>query len=130
MTKTFIVVNRHFSVVLETSEDISLGGAEHRIMDGNTWIKQCQAFKEEEVQFAINIFGIDILRHPLTLEEIAEYTKNLDELKQGKRAAEETLAGYEAQIAELKKKAAAAGAEAISAGNRLTELRFKLWSED
>ncbi|MDE6397888.1 MAG: hypothetical protein K2L51_01050 [Clostridiales bacterium] len=130
MTKTFIVVNRHFSVVLETSEDISLGGAEHRIMDGNTWIKQCQAFKEEEVQFAINIFGIDILRHTLTLEEIAEYTKNLDELKQEKRAAEEKLADYEAQIAELKKKAAGAGAEAISVGNKLTELRFKLWIED
>ncbi|WP_347283040.1 hypothetical protein [uncultured Muribaculum sp.] len=129
MTKTFIVVNRHFSVILETSEDISLGGAEHRIMDGNTWIKQCQAFKEEEVQFAINMFGIDILKHPLTLEEIVEYTKNLDELKQEKRAAEEKLADYEAQIAELKKKAALAGSEVISAGNRLTELRFKLWTE-
>lgn len=129
MTKTFIVVNRHFSVILETSEDISLGGAEHRIMDGNTWIKQCQAFKEEEVQFAINMFGIDILKHPLTLEEIVEYTKNLDELKQEKRAAEEKLADYEAQIAELKKKATLAGSEVISAGNRLTELRFKLWTE-
>lgn len=129
MKKTFVVVNRHFSVVLETSEDISLGGAEHRIMDGNTWIKQCQAFKEEEVQFAINMFGIEILKHPLTLEEIAEYTKKLDEVKQEKRAAEERLADYEAQIAELKKKAALAGSEDISAGNRLTELRFKLWVE-
>ena len=129
MTKTFIVVNRHFSVVLETSEDISLGGAEHRIMDDNTWIKQCQAFKEEEVQFAINMFGIEILKHPLTLEDITEYTKRLDELKQEKRAAEEKLADYEAQIAELKKEAAAAGSEAINAGNRLTELRFKLWTE-
>ena len=61
MTKTFVVINRHFSVVLETSEEISLGGAEHRIMDGNTWIKQCQAFKESEVQIAINMFGIEIL---------------------------------------------------------------------
>ena len=129
MKKTFVVVNRHFSVVLETSEDISLGGAEHRIMDGNTWIKQCQAFKEEEVQFAINMFGIDILKHPLTLEEIAEYTKRLDEMRQEKRAAEEKLAYYEAQITELKKKAALAGAEVVSAGNRLTELRFKLWTE-
>ena len=49
MKKTFVVVNRHFSVVLETSEDISLGGAEHRIMDGNTWIKQCQAFKVRDI---------------------------------------------------------------------------------
>ena len=129
MKKTFVVVNRHFSVVLETSEDISLGGAEHRIMDGNTWIKRCQAFKEEEVQFAINMFGIDILKHPLTLEEIAEYTKRLDEMRQEKRAAEEKLADYEAQITELKKKAALAGAEVVSAGNRLTKLRFKLWTE-
>lgn len=129
MKKTFVVVNRHFSIVLETSEDISLGGAEHRIMDGNTWIKQCQAFKEEEVQFAINMFGIDILKHPLTIEEIAEHTKKLDELKQEKRAAEEKLADYEAQISELKKKVALAGSEVVNTGNRLTELRFKLWTE-
>ena len=101
MKKTFVVVNRHFSVVLETSEDISLGGAEHRIMDGNTWIKQCQAFKEEEVQFAINMFDIDILKHPLTIEEIAEYTKRLEEMKQEKRAAEEKHADYEEQITEM-----------------------------
>lgn len=129
MTKTFAVINRHFSVVLETSEEISLGGAEHRIMDGNTWIKQCQAFKESEVQIAINMFGIEILKHPLTLDDIAEYTKKLDELRESKRAAEEKVADYEVQIAELKKKAALVGSEAINAGHELTEMHFKLWVE-